>query len=162
MSDELLLSDINPPPNPRNYTNINELQSVCEALYDWTLAQMKLFAELLPEGHKLSIRKVPNRAFFLAQPIVVLHGHYTTIRKMRNWYDYLVREYEPTWTEQPTLKHRLQHLQAVIMFMNRLHETIEQREMRVEQSQMMPGMIMLSPQIRTDAQEFPNAPGFEE
>lgn len=134
MADELLLEDIQPPPNPRQYTNIDDLHRVFTALHEWAVQHIQLFAVLLPEDAKsVSLRAIPTKAFLHNQPLVILTEQLTRVRRIREWYDYLVRENEDNWTAKPVLQNRLALLQTTILTLGQLSETLEQRELREEQ-----------------------------
>jgi hypothetical protein len=130
-STPLELSDISPPPNARRYTNINDLHGTLQTLHAWAAQHMSMFSEHIPENSEGSrLYAVPQLTFFSGQPLVILYQHFQSVRNIREWYDYLAREYENSWTIITTLRARLQLLQMVIQFLNQLRETSEQREMR--------------------------------
>lgn len=134
MADELMLEDVQPPPNARQYINIDDLHRTFVALHEWALQHMQLFSEYIPEdAAAVSLRAVPSRAFFHSQALVILSAQLTGARRLREWYDYLVRENENNWTAKPVLQNRLALLQTAISFLNQLGETLEQRELREEQ-----------------------------
>lgn len=134
MADELMLEDVQPPPNPRQYTNIDDMHRVFAALHEWAVQHMQLFSELIPEDARAaSLRTVPSKAFFHNQSLIILNSQLIGARRLREWYDYLVRENENNWTAKPVLQNRLALLQTAISFINQLGETLEQRELREEQ-----------------------------
>lgn len=149
MSDDLLIDDVQPPPTARQYSNIDDMHQVLVGLHAWAVQHMRLFSELIPEDAAATqLRSIPTKAFLHNQSLFILNSQLSSTRRIREWYDYLVRENENNWTIQKVLRERLQLLQVAISFINQLGETLEQRELREEQARggiaivMAPGMIV--------------------
>jgi hypothetical protein len=146
MSDELTLEDIQPPPNPRYYSNVDDLHGVLLGVHSWAINHMKLFSELIPENQEKAVhlRAVPTKVFLHNQSLVVLSNYLATTRRIREWYDYLVREHEHDWTGRNALQYRLMLLQQTIQLLNQTGETLEQRELR-EENNRPAGIVVMAP-----------------
>lgn len=123
-----MTEDLHSPPYPGDGTNPALLFKYLGELSEW----VNLYRQTLNEGAGVEIipalRTMPAWTIYQAQPVPVMWSHFIVMRRIREEWDHLVRQYEDAWDCTACARQRIVLVQTAALMFNDAFVSYEQRE----------------------------------
>jgi len=122
--------DIESPPYPNEGVNPDGLFNTMGALRVWVLKYRDTHNALIGQDLIPSVKDLPNKKAYTTQPVITQYTHLLLIRRMREGWDHLVRNYEDDWDDKMCVRQRVVMLQSAALLLNSAFTPYEHREAR--------------------------------
>jgi hypothetical protein len=120
--------DIESPPYPNEGTTPDGLYNALTGLKKWVDTYRDPLNREVGQDVIPSVKKLPERSAYLAQPVLSLFSHFLMVRRMRENWDHIVRNYETSWHEPMCVRQRVVLVQSAAVLLNGAFTPFEYRE----------------------------------
>jgi len=122
--------DILSPPYPSDGISADGLYQILKELKKWVnkyrdAHNKEIGQELIP-----LVKDLPDKKAYIGQPIMTQWGHLLLLRRIRESWDDLIRNYESDWDDKLCIRHRVLMLQSAAILLNNAFMPYEHREAR--------------------------------
>lgn len=125
MSEEIIS-----PPWPNDSARVDTLFDRLKELHQWAVHYREVVNQASDHQAVPPLREVPRKAVHDSLPVVCHYANYAGVRKIRELWDGLVREFEDSWDTKLAFMRRRQLIVATVEFLNQAWLSHELRELK--------------------------------
>jgi hypothetical protein len=122
--------EIESPPYPGEGVNPDGLYNALSQLKTWVDTYRGPLNEEVGQDVIPVVKPLPNKAAYLCQPVLSLFSHMILVRRMREGWDHIVRNFESTWHDRMCVRQRVVLVQSAAVMLNGAFTPFEYRETR--------------------------------
>lgn len=125
-------TEIISPPWPTDTARVDTLFDVMKELHRWAGEYRATINAAADHQTIPPLRDVPRKAVHDALPVVYHYANYTAVRRVREMWDAIVRDYEEAWDSGAAFARRRALVAACVDFLNNAWLSQEAREAKLE------------------------------
>lgn len=122
--------EIESPPYPNEGTNTDGLYNALAQLKTWVDVYRPVLNAEVGQDVIPSVRPLPAREAYRCQPVLSMFSHMVLVRRMREGWDHIVRNYEAMWHDPMCVRQRVVLLQSAAVLLNGVFMPFEYKETR--------------------------------
>jgi hypothetical protein len=122
--------DIESPPYPNEGVNPDGLYNMLGKLKEWVDLYKDDLNKEVGQDIIPVVKALPNKKAYLIQPVLGMFSHLILIRRIREQWDNVVRNYEDSWDHKMCVRQRVVIVQSAAMMLNSAFTPFEHREAR--------------------------------
>lgn len=130
-----MAEEITSPPWPTDSTQVDTLFDVLRQLHHWAGEYRTLVNAGSDHQAVPPLRDLPRKAVHDALPVVYHYSNYLGVRRVRELWDALVRDFEDSWDSAAAFARRRQLVAVTVEFLNNAWLSQEAREAKVAAAQ---------------------------
>lgn len=124
----MLIEDVESPPFPGPGVTPDGMYTTLRALREWILTYRDKHNALIGQQVIAPVEVLPTREVYTYQAVVSMHGHWQLMRRFREVWDAIVRNFENDWNNPICVRERVTILQSAVILVNNAFVPFEQRE----------------------------------
>jgi hypothetical protein len=122
--------DIDSPPYPNEGVTPHGMYATLDSLKTWVdtyrgALNAEVGTEVIPY-----VKPLPDVRSYLSQPIMSLFSHMILVRRLRENWDHVVRNFETGWRDHMCVRQRVILVQSAAVILNSAFTSFEYRETR--------------------------------
>jgi len=128
----VLIEDVESPPFPAAHVNCDGLYVALRALREWVLTYRDKHNALVGQEIIAPVLAMPSREVYTHQAVVSMSAHWKLMRRFRELWDEIVRNFENDWSNAVCVRQRVVVLQSAAILINNAFVPFEHREINGE------------------------------